>query len=163
MKTLDEVIDAMERCSIPHYFDCKGCPYEDDDAEVGCRSDDRDADALHYLKEYRKYAKVVDERYAEIEKKQSDAYWMWVNKTAELERNDPLTWGELKSMEGKPVWVELKRKETEVGRKAWGLNDGTYVDAFGYDIVTVKVLHDLWHLSKAQLGKTWQAYRKERE
>ena len=53
MKTLDEVIEAMERCSIPHYFDCKGCPYEDDDAEVGCRSDDRDADALHYLKEYR--------------------------------------------------------------------------------------------------------------
>ena len=52
MKTLDEVIEAMERCSIPHYFDCKGCPYEDDDAEVGCRSDDRDADALQYLKEY---------------------------------------------------------------------------------------------------------------
>ena len=50
MKTLDDVIEAMERCSIPHYFDCKGCPYEDDDAEVGCRSDDRDADALHYLK-----------------------------------------------------------------------------------------------------------------
>ena len=50
MKTLDEVVDAMERCSIPHYFDCKGCPYEDDDAEVGCRSDDRDADVLHYLK-----------------------------------------------------------------------------------------------------------------
>ena len=50
MMTLDDVIEAMERCSIPHYFDCKGCPYEDDDAEVGCRSDDRDADALHYLK-----------------------------------------------------------------------------------------------------------------
>ena len=47
------MIDAMERCSKPHYFDCKGCPYEDDDAEVGCRSDDRDEDALHYLKEYK--------------------------------------------------------------------------------------------------------------
>lgn len=53
MKTLNEVIDAMERCSIPHYFDCKGCPYEDDDAEVGCRSDDRDADVLYFLRELR--------------------------------------------------------------------------------------------------------------
>ena len=53
MKSLDEVIDAMERCSKPHYFDCRGCPYEDDDCEVECRSDDRDADVLHYLKEYR--------------------------------------------------------------------------------------------------------------
>ena len=53
MKTLDEVIKAMERCSIPHYFDCHGCPYEDDDAETGCKSEDRDADALHFLRELR--------------------------------------------------------------------------------------------------------------
>ena len=53
MKTLGEVIDAMERCSKPHYFDCTGCPYEDDDAETGCHSDDRDADALYYLKAYK--------------------------------------------------------------------------------------------------------------
>ena len=53
MDTLDEVIDAMERCSIPHYFNCNGCLYEDDDAEVGCRSDKRDADVLHFLKELR--------------------------------------------------------------------------------------------------------------
>ena len=53
MTTLDNVIDAMERCSIPHYFNCKGCPYEDDDAEVGCRSNERDADVLHFLKELR--------------------------------------------------------------------------------------------------------------
>ena len=53
MKTLNEVIDAIERCSIPHYFDCKGCPYEDDDAEVECKSDDRDADVIHFLKELR--------------------------------------------------------------------------------------------------------------
>ena len=66
MKTLDEVIDAMERCSIPHYFDCKGCPYEDDDAEVGCRSDDRDADALHYLNAYRQLSRGLVSENTEI-------------------------------------------------------------------------------------------------
>jgi hypothetical protein len=88
MKTLDEVIEAMERCSIPHYFDCKGCPYEDDDAEVGCRSDDRDADALYYLKWFRARDNM--------------------SRKLDREDNEPLTWDELKSMEGKPVWVEEK-------------------------------------------------------
>lgn len=59
MKRLDEVIDAMERCIIPPCFNCKGCPYEDDDAEVVCHSDDRDVDALHYLKEYQTILPLV--------------------------------------------------------------------------------------------------------
>ena len=52
MKTLDEVIDALERCSKPQ-FDCAGCPYEDDEAETGCHPEDRDADMLYYLKAYK--------------------------------------------------------------------------------------------------------------
>lgn len=53
MKTLDDVIEAMERCSAPYYINCKGCPYEGDNDEVGCRSDDRDVHVLHFLKELR--------------------------------------------------------------------------------------------------------------
>ena len=49
-------------------------------------------DALHYLKEYRNCG---DCAYA-------DSYL----RCAKDSRNDPLTWDDLKQMEGKPVWVE---------------------------------------------------------
>lgn len=89
MKTLDEVIDAMERCSIPHYFDCKGCPYEDDDAEVGCRSDDRDADVLNYLKEYKGLSK------------------MWNDKLDKEQTNPALTMKEFSRMiDTEPIWCQ---------------------------------------------------------
>ena len=71
--------------------------------------------------------------------------------------NDPLTWDELKQMEGTPVWIVMG------ACKIWGLNDGVYVDAFGKEMVTIKVLHDLWHLRKDKIGIDWQAYRKERK
>ena len=53
MKSLDEVMEAIERCSKPHCFECEGCPYEDAEADCGCHPEDRDADVLHYLKEYK--------------------------------------------------------------------------------------------------------------
>ena len=58
MKTLDEVIKAMESCNC-HDFVCHQCPYYDDDDEVGCRSDDKEEDALHYLKEYREKLNIL--------------------------------------------------------------------------------------------------------
>ena len=140
MMTLDDVIEAMERCSIPHYFDCKGCPYEDDDAEVGCRSDDRDADALQWLKGYRAHI--------ELDK---------LRDKCEAE-NEPLSWDELRQMEGKPVWIE------EIGRKYstpyWAIHNGI-MD--GYDGDENLYLEPFEVLTKFTLGKTWQAYRKERE
>lgn len=112
---------------------------------------DRDVvDALHYLKEYRTEKKTLRDS--------KEHYEYWEHKYyAELEKNDPLSWDELKQMEGMPVWVELPEF------KKWGLNAGTYVDAFCHENITIKVLHDLWHLDKEQMGKSWQAYRKERE
>ena len=116
MKTLDEVIDAMERCSKPHYFERAGCPYEDDDAETGCHPDDRDADALYYLKEYRSEKAMWEadrkgyldwiEQYKESREKHQQA-------VIELKKNPPLTWDELKDMEEKPVWIEFLN---EIGR-----------------------------------------------
>ena len=132
MKTLDEVIEAMERCSIPHYFDCKGCPYEDDDAEVGCRSDDKEHDALQYLKTY---------------KDDKDALTALRAYRKEQQANPPLTWDELRMMEGKPVWVEPCKEwmlitEIETELHIWLLS----LDGMDYDMS----LHE------------WQAYRKER-
>ncbi len=140
MKTLDEVIDAMERCSIPHYFDCKGCPYEDDDAEVGCRSDDRDADALHYLKEYRKLDSLDAVAFPEDD-------------------NPAMTWDELRTMEGKPVWIEvLSGKDWD---KEWMLLMGFPDD--NHVRFKMGCKEDYRFIGRKQyLGKDWQAYRKEK-
>ena len=136
MKTLDEVISTMEYEQVYN----------------GGEARDYDADALRYLKKYR----AKEKEYEHLKKV---CFGFVGEKMAEMESNDPLDWETLKQMEGKPVWVELPKSS----RRAWGLSDGIFVDAFYHDIVTIKVLHDLWHLDKEQMGKTWQAYRKERE
>ena len=143
MKTLDEVIKAYEYCIDNNYRDCRGCPYGCEDGESDCANAEEKTDALHYLKEYQK----IEDEYEELKD------W-WAEEHAE---NVPLTWSDLQEMTGKPVWIELY----SVDRKAWGLNDGTFIDAFGNDCITFKVLHDLWHFSKKGIGKDWQAYRKE--
>lgn len=191
MKTLDEVIEAMERCSIPHYFDCKGCPYEDDDAEVGCRSDDRDADALHYLKTYRenqhayiensRKAEEARERYMEEFKNcelAENKYKRLCEETSQKLRNtsqitcpkchsefvilpdanNPLSWEELRTMEGKPIWVESsgpfnRRRWMFVGE--WFDDDEMRLFDMGYDYP------DYVSKNSYESG-TWQAYRKER-
>ena len=142
MKTLDEVIKAYEVCHAS-VLSCEGCPY--DNGERYRDSDCYIADALHYLMEYR------DKHDEMLKMEEALGY-------CEMADNRPLTWEELRGMEGKPVWVELPHSY----RKAWGLNDGMFTDAYGNDCITVKVLHDLWHLQQKQMGETWQAYRKER-
>ena len=55
MKTLDEVIKALEICSQMDAECCK-CPYKST-AKGWCEEKDRDA--LHYLKEYRTILPLV--------------------------------------------------------------------------------------------------------
>lgn len=89
------------------------------------------ANALYYLKEYR--AKLVQN-------------------SGEL-GNDPLTWDELKQMEGKPVWVEADYFE-----KGWFLVDASLADIWvtGYDCAEHQ-------LREEGIGVSWKAYRKERK
>lgn len=176
MKTLDEVIKALETDPVPMAFTDRLAVHED-----------IMTDALHHLNKYRmtlddivakrkaledeiaryqeavKNCKEAENKYRKAEQDALKALDDWASRPVEENKklvltvaNPPLTWQELRTMEGKPLWVERKRK------KAWGLIDGMYTDAFYYDFVTIKVLHDLWHLSKVSMGKTWQAYRKER-
>ena len=152
MKTLDEVIDAMERCSKTNCFDCNGCPYEDDDAEVGCRSDDKDADALHYLKEYQQTVKWI-----EIEAEQFEQTCEFIRKAT---ANDPLTWDELQKMEGKPVWVEILSDEIDLSSRWMMVARETKAHS-----LPLAYTDDMGHWiygHEDDLGKTWQAYRKER-
>lgn len=71
--------------------------------------------------------------------------------------NLPLTWDELKQMNGKPVWVE-------VDGKWWGrfwafveVESNSYINFFQKG---QEYPEDLW---KRDMGKTWNAFRKERE
>lgn len=160
MKTLDEVIKANECCDHGEPDSrCEDCPYNG----IGACCAERETDALHYLKEYQKdkqiYAYDIARRNIELS-----------------EKNNPLTWSELKQMEGKPVWVEMV-----------GFSLGGYPMSWKYwaivslcDEEILRIVHDqfenldladeelgvwnanaIWDMPKEDYGKTWQAYRKE--
>ena len=130
MKTLDEVIKMIE-----HHM------------ENYCASE-YDGPCLHYLKEYRDRRREIDDTESFCKHMMSDL----IERKGRLrmyERNDPLTWDELKQMEGKPVWVEREKK----GR--WNIirevTDNHVIFEIGL------AYHKCWQ------GDLWQAYRKERE
>ena len=186
MMTLDDVIEAMERCSIPHYFDCKGCPYEDDDAEVGCRSDDRDADALQYLKTYRenqqtyiensRKAEEARERYLEAVKNcelAENKYRKLYEETSQNLRNTsqitcPKCHSEfviLPESNNALTWEELKQM---VGKPVW-LEDsnqqGEWVLLSGMEDDVLYFVYrtcNEYKIYRKEQGTLWQAYRKER-
>ena len=142
MKTLDEVIKAFEIC-IGYY--CSNaehdvCPYFGE-SDMGCMKEP-EKDALHYLKEYR------------------TTQTAYIKAMADLEDNPPLTWDELKQMEGKPVWVELTYEEGHY--EHWGIISG--FPKVGYEFMTLKGFHaiDSFSVMEKEQGRTWQAYRKER-
>lgn len=68
--------------------------------------------------------------------------------------NEPLTWDELRTMEGKPVWVECKY----FIRPHWVILTDVYDEKamfIGDRIVDSEL--------KEEMGDVWQAYRKERK
>ena len=99
--------------------------------EQGPRSNIRD-DAVTYLTEYKGLSK------------------MWNDKLDKEQENPPLTWDDLKAMEGKPVWIELHYK----GCKPWS----------GWEIVDE--VSNKWmtthkdDYAREQMCEQWQAYGK---
>ena len=124
MRTLDEVIKAFEYT------------YENDPVAWTYG-----IDALHYLKEYKRVQNKIEKiALGNIED------------TLDKLDNKPLTWDELRTMEGKPVWVEAEP-----------INGWVIVeirDSFmqGREYIKFGSLE----LSNKNLGKTWQAYRREK-
>ena len=139
MKTLDEVIEAIERQWI--------CP-SNDEADEYCELYAVRYDALHYLKEYQSQAKNFD--YDELQELRD-----WY---AEEQLNPALSWDELKQMVGKPVWME-----DDTGTKhyrGWAIIlEFLYSDTF---ILYVCNDYSETCVDVEDIGKTWQAYRKER-
>ena len=188
MKTLDEVIKALEICTSDR-GGCEECPYDPD-----CKPDRKWDDALHYLKEYRmqlddivaKRKKLESEmnRYQEAVKNCEEAenkYRQLAQNSGELgntsqitcpkchsefvilpESNPALTWDELRTMKGKPVWIEGEHG-CIWDQKSWVLirlykeNDDLII------CVGTDNGHYEFTIDKEDYGTDWQAYRKERE
>ena len=104
-----------------------------------------EADALEYLKKLK-----------QIEAKIEKIAIGNVEDTLSKMDNPPLTWDELKQMKGKPIWIKLLGNDHW---KGWDVIAGFDEDDFGVAMVTVH--NDDYY--KLDLGKRWQAYRKERE
>ena len=133
MKTLDEVIKKFETCN-DNETTCSSCPYVS--SECAC-----DADALHYLKEYKNYQDTMCAL---------PDYYEWIHSAD----NPPLNWEELRTMDGKPVWVA-----GTILLSHWLIIDEVKEEMMiATDRYGVRV-----PLFKNVIGNAWQAYRRERE
>ena len=105
MKTLDELIKAEEICSQID-AECSKCPYG---ATAKGWCEEKDLDALHYLKVLKD---ILDP--LKVKKISHEITCPQCNSAIAIllpESNEPLTWDELREMEGKPVWVEWTKTE----------------------------------------------------
>ena len=155
MKTLDEVIKAMELCDSDEGT-CRGCAYEPDcDQKASLGHERKRNDALHYLREYR----TCREDLIMNCKRHEELYIQYRDMIDELERNEPLTWNELMQMIGKPVWIE---EGTDFEMKHWFIVPWPH-PSYKHNRLEKDQIGEGWSCyHKDNLGKTWQAYRKER-
>lgn len=109
--------------------------------------------------------RTIDEVIFFLEAKQKTEYWnirddaiqhlrefkelikMWNDKLDKEQENPPLTWEQLKRMEGKPVWIANN------GTYCWEIIQGVYDDGVSFG-------HSFY--DRHSFDKEWQAYRKEK-
>ena len=154
MKTLDEVIAYFNnQCQMRHV-------YLTEDADA------RFAEALHYLKVFRDAKATLEfekDNYRKAVDNCEKAELKYTKMVLDMNRNDPLTWDELKAMGGKPVWVEIIGRTIPLD-SSWGIaTGGSYHTWQGVESWRLVRPGAEYSLPVAQYGKTWQAYRKERE
>jgi len=154
MKTLDEVIDDLELLRVTTQSESEYKPV---------------ISALHYLKEYRSdqlewkgtrkaFEELGQAKFAEYDK----AKQKYIDRLKELDigtQNKPLTWDELREMEGKPVWLEGDNIKPH-----WDIIARIEYD-FDHDCTECEfyVLGGTFTYCDKFYGETWQAYRKERK
>lgn len=145
MKTLDEVIKAWSICfSDNSRSNCTGCPYADEDGEAACFNHDRE-DALIYLNAYQWQMTNPDGDHQQLLKCQAllqDFY-----------RNEQLTWDELYSRNGMPVWIEDS------------FDNGEWYIIECFTASNRFVAHDRWGdttlFNKKEMDDVWKAYKRE--
>ena len=158
MKTLDEVIDNFEKaCDLERRCEgCSGCLGQ----EYGCPNDGAECvpDALHYLKVLKD---ILDP--LKVKKITHEITCPQCNSVIAIllpESNEPLTWDELKDMEGKPVWVEYG---CDFNQKRWVIIGSFHgrKNEFQYMDVSGGYPNTFWEKDMGE-DEFWQAYRKER-
>ena len=132
MRTLDEVIDY-----------CEG--------KQTCGEWVGITDALHYLKELRNITDIPMEYFKNGETLQISCPKCHTEFVILPESNNALTWGELKQMEGKPIWVETDNV------KFW-----TVIDNFRIIYNQECLCCSKGYMCRSTYARgDWQAYRKE--
>lgn len=138
MKSLDEVIELNENILTFAYL-----PKDDTTTTAGL--------SLFYLREYREIKNhLACMNNAEIR-----------GDSTQIINNPPLTWDELKQMEGKPVWIEGTH------HKHWCIIKGiARKDLSEMEYITLAYLNNknrivTYDRRKGNFDVTWQAYRKE--
>ena len=172
MKTLNEVIKAIENCLNPadKLDNCREqCPYIHccDQMSIHVKKD-----ALHYLKEYQKVDSnywsekaiselnnIADAYFLRAYREDKDELTALLAYRKEQNENAPLTWDELKLMEGFPVWVEGSHGPA-LSYKGWALIS---FDRQGDDMKCQLYNSSEFWIGEEDYGTDWQAYRKERK
>ena len=147
MKQLDEVIKANECCDHGEPDSrCEDCPYNG----VGACCAERESDVLHYLKTIEITENLYHDAVNELSKWKDED---WKDQCL------PLTWDELRTMEGRPVWVEILSDEIDLSSRWMMVARETKAHS-----LPLAYTDDIGHWiygHEDKLGKTWQAYRKE--
>ena len=183
IRTLDELIQIYENCP-----NCKNCIYnKSNDKKIICDNDNKRSDTLYYLRDLRERIKFFQKSIDEIEEKKKQIQIIYENnikeynkqkkeienikqietslieEKAKIKENKPITWEELKSMIGKPVWLEYDNRGIEIlsNPHQWvivGMVDNTSVMP---EINFIGKWKTFW-MQKEFMGKHWNAYKKER-
>ncbi len=151
MKTLNEVIKAFSEANKE--IGCGDCQFNDAESDdIPCEMTDCFFnDALHYLKEYQRYQNTPSR----------NGHMALVDYFEESQKNDPLTWEQLKSMVGKPVWIDsvpLVRRWVII-KKFHPIGGNKNL----FDMEVEDGAHFLRKNMRRDDGAWWQAYRKERK
>jgi hypothetical protein len=140
MRTLNEVIKSVETyAKLFEKNGCFECHYREDDCVKNCFLQDE----LRYLKEYKDLKSAID----------------WHEEMEDIRKhltNIPLTWEELRTMEGEPIWIELLYHHPEQKYEYWDIIK--YFDMV--EDCELIVLSKSGYLYKDLLGKEWKAYRR---
>lgn len=165
MKTLDEVIKELQE----QIDDEMNCEYSSN--WIVSKYDVEDA--IHYLKEYRERLsqlqnmmdryEINDRNYQEAVQNCEMVQMKYQQLLDDYNDNRPLTWKELGTMEGRPVWVE--EYDPIDDNKGWRRARWNLIQWANSEDNVIYFVNDEWdqtvyHLS--DYGKTWTAYRKER-
>ena len=145
MKSLTTVIEVLESCKNDA-IECFECPMRH---ETECEVK---SVALEYLKEYQSAKDDLDEKRLK-----------YMKYMTELEDNPPLTWEQLKQMEGKPIWIELLNHDMWDDPSHRVDSDWWVIGEVRKDDIILATYLDEMELCEEDIGVSWQAYRKERE